>query len=825
MTLLDATGGEIGTFLVLQIDAQGRALLAGAGTVTGAASWRGDYRFDQVELWRGAGLIVRDTPVVGSLQTDGTARLFGNVQAGSMTVKAGSVVTLPEGEKMRLTVSGQLRIEAGARLDVTGRGYAGGVVGSPAGGAPAGVTGAGPDAGGSHGGPGGLWNLAAGPVGPTYDSVYLPHQSGGGGALDDDNSGDGYAGGGIVEIQAGTVVLDGEIRARGLDNSDTGRTAGAGGTVRINAGALSGPGLIDASGGYTRSCSASRDVGQGGGGRVALYVDQLSGFNPVSQVRVWGGTLFDCWGNIARYAGPGTILVKDQAATYGKLIVDSGEETNGADRVGPSTELPTLGSGAATTFEASGADAWVTAAAAFKPQWLGARMALLDAAGAVLGRYQVVEIDAAGRARLAGASAATGVASYRGEYHFDRVELWHGAGLIVRDQPVVGELQTDGAARLFGSFKAGAVTLKANSVVTVPEGDRIRFDVTGRLTVEAGARLDVTGIGYAGGTVATPTGGAPAGVAGSGLDAGGSHGGAGSPWNLASGPAGEVYDSVYSPYLAGGGGALDNDNSGDGFGGGGIVEITAAEVQLDGEIRAKGTDDSDVGRAAGGGGTVWIDAGQMSGAGLIDVGGGYARSCSGSRDVGVGGGGRVALYVDQFSAFDPLTQVKSQGGVFYDCWWNHLRYGGPGTVYLKTLSSTNGRLKVDQGGTGGRQVPNTPLPSIGVGTIGATEIDAADASALWIEPSDPAARFALGAVGMWVRVDGTDYRVLAQTADRRRLLLAGAAGIVDVGDAYRGVYKLDEVIVRGGAKLEFRDTNEVVTFTVDGTSSVIQNVP
>ena len=78
---------------------------------------------------------------------------------------------------------------------------------------------------------------------------------------------------------------------------------------------------------------------------------------------------------------------------------------------------------------------------------------------------------------------------------------------------------------------------------------------------------------------------------------------------------------------------------------------------------------------------------------------------------------------------------------------------------------------------------------------------------------------------MWVRVNGSDYRVLAQTTDRRKLLLEGAAGIVDVTAAYRGVYKFDEVIVRGGSKLEFRDTNVVGTFTVDSTSSVIQSVP
>jgi hypothetical protein len=829
MALLDAAGADLGTYPVLALDAQGRARLGGGSSVSGAAAtgtarYRGEYHFDRVELWHGAGLVVRDRPVVGSLQTDGLARLFGNYETGTMTVKAGSVVTAPEGERIRLSVSDRLTIEAGARLDVTGIGYAGGKVSAPTGGAPAGFTGAGLDSGGSHGGFGSPWNPSNNTVGAVFDSVYLPFQSGGGGGLDDDNSGDGQAGGGIIEITAGEVLLNGEIRARGMDDSDAGRTAGGGGTVWIDTGVLSGSGLIDASGGYARSCTVSRDTGAAGGGRVALWADQITGFNPVSQVRVWGGTFYDCSWNVLRYAGPGTVFVRDAAATAGKLVIDSGEEANGADRVGPSTELPVLDTGAVTAVEAAGADLWVSAAAGFKAPWLGAWMGLLDGNGAVLGSYPVAALDVAGRARLVGAAAAAGVASYRGEYHFDRVELWHGAGLVVRDRPVVGELQTDGAARLFGTYVAGAVTLKTGSVVTVPEGDRLRLQLSGRLTLETGSRLDVTGIGYAGGKSSAPAGLAPANVTGSGPDAGGSHGGPGSPWNLASGPPGEVFDSIYSPAMAGGGGGLDDDNSGDGLKGGGVVEITAAEVVLNGEIRAKGSDGDDLGRAAGAGGTVWIDTDLMSGAGLIDASGGKARSCTGSRDVGAGGGGRVALYVDQLSGFDPLTQVKTLGGTFLDCSSNPLRYAGTGSVFWKTLATANGKLMVDQGGTGGRAVPNTPLPSIGTGTIGVTAVDSADAAALWIEPADANAKFALGAVGMWVRVAGTDYRVIAQSADRRRVLLGGGAATVTTGAAYRGVYKLDEVVVRGGAKLEFRDTNQVTTWTVDSSSQVIQNV-
>jgi hypothetical protein len=104
--------------------------------------------------------------------------------------------------------------------------------------------------------------------------------------------------------------------------------------------------------------------------------------------------------------------------------------------------------------------------------------------------------------------------------------------------------------------------------------------------------------------------------------------------------------------------------------------------------------------------------------------------------------------------------------------------------------------------------------------VGATD-PAAEPANLWIEPQDPAALFDLGVTGMWVRVEGSDYRVLDQSADRRRLLLEGAAGLIGIGDAYQGVYKLDTVTVRGGAVLEFLDTADVGTFDVDADSQVI----
>jgi len=335
--------------------------------------------------------------------------------------------------------------------------------------------------------------------------------------------------------------------------------------------------------------------------------------------------------------------------------------------------------------------------------------------------------------------------------------------------------------------------------------------------------LDVTGLGYLGGQSQSTPGTAPAGVTGAGVDAGGSHGGLGTTLDFA-GPAGEVYDSAYQPQLGGGGGSV-RFSSTSGNSGGGVVSLNVGRLTLDGQIRAKGEVMRTPGYtdATGGGGTVLITAGTLSGAGFIDASGAdYQMS---SQHAGSGGGGRVALYVDTLSGFDPATQAKVFGGTVLNG-TTVQRYASPGTVFVKLPSQTYGKLYVNQGGiVAGKAIPNTPLPAIGTGTVGTATADTLTPAALWITPASTTAKFSLGVIGMWVKVNSAYYRVVDQSADRRQLLLAGATGAVHTGDAYRGVYRFDEVIVRGGARLEFLDDREVNTFTLESPFSVIPSVP
>jgi len=305
-------------------------------------------------------------------------------------------------------------------------------------------------------------------------------------------------------------------------------------------------------------------------------------------------------------------------------------------------------------------------------------------------------------------------------------------------------------------------------------------------------------------------------------DAGGSHGGLGSLGYSGPGPAGEVFGSVYRPELGGGGGALNYNVSGRyGGGGGGVVNVTVGTLVLDGEIRAVGEERRyDYREAAGAGGTVRVVAGQIQGTGLIDVSGGRATYCGNADQIGAGGGGRVSLE-GSLVGFDPTTQVTAMGGVKFSCNSTIQGYAAPGTAYVLEPTDTYGDLIVDATPSLGFSHPDTTLPTPGTGTVGVADADTSDPADLWIEPQDPAALFDLGVTGMWLRVNGSDYRVLDQSADRRQVLLEGATGLVAVGDTWQGVYKFDTVTVKGGAVLEFLDAAEATTFDVDADSQVI----
>jgi len=779
--LRDGGGAGLGSFRVAERDAGGRLLVAGAGGLAGAASGRGEYRFDSMAFGPGASFTASDPVAGGALVLAGEAVVDNEIVATDVLVKSGAYVRPAGGGGLRFVLSGGMTVEAGAVIEVDGLGYPGGDASHPEGHAPAGLAGPWPSAGGSHGGVGHV--IGAGPAGEVFGSVYRPRDGGGGGSSV--RTSPGSAGGGVLTIEAGgAVVLDGELRSRG--EKKLSRASGAGGTVFIRAASLAGSGTIDVRGADMASdlvTGSQSYYGAGGGGRVALWVDDLAGFDALSQVHAEGTHV---------EAGVGTLYYFTAESTYGTLVVDGGS----VDPV-PHTPLPALGSGGVAAVETALADLWVSGESAFRVRWLGAWAALAGAAGEDLGSYRVLEIDAAGRLRLAGAAAAIGAAGYAGEYRFDEVRLGEGVVLDVQDPLRGADWIFEQDVDVLGPIEARNVTVRSGVTVSAL-GGALRLHATGTVTVEAGAVLDVSGLGYDGGT-SSELSGAPEGVLGSPYFTGGSHGGNG---RAESGRvAGETYGSVSYPRHAGAGGGGGSQRGG---AGGGTIEIDAGAVVLDGELRARGSADKN---GSGAGGSVLILAGSLSGSGAIDARG------EGPHCVKAGGGGRVAVWAGDLTGFDVTARVDVTGGPA-SC----TVFGGVGTIFVHGPSSTWGDLRLVH--TRGGLVDPTWLPSIERGTVGTAAADADDPANLWITPAEPEALFSVGVVGMWVRVQGVDYPVVAEGGDRRSLLLGGAAGVVAVGDAYLGLYKFDTVTVAGGARLVLRDHNEVATWDVDGASQV-----
>ena len=219
-----------------------------------------------------------------------------------------------------------------------------------------------------------------------------------------------------MRLDVGELVADGNILARGIGDVAGAfeDSAGAGGAILIDAGILKGAGRIDASGGGQYRCYVVSDgKGSGGGGRIALRVGTLDGFDPETQARAWGGTQFQC-SSPAGYGGAGTVLLKLGGEEHGRLFIDNGTEDDGSLRGGPSTELPSLGTGTVTAITPSGTDAWIESSEPFLPRWVGASMVLLDGSGQELGTFTVLEAghgrvdsptgrgDGAGRGHLPG---------------------------------------------------------------------------------------------------------------------------------------------------------------------------------------------------------------------------------------------------------------------------------------------------------------------------------------------------------------------------------------------------------------------------------------
>jgi Bacterial Ig-like domain/Carboxypeptidase regulatory-like domain/F5/8 type C domain len=375
-----------GTWRIESIPAAKTIVLEAGASVQQGDTWQGVYRFDNVKI---VGVRFESAdPVRAATQT-----LEGAVETerlGGDTIIVKGSLTHATGKTLVIEAAQEVRVESGASIDVTGRGYTDNNTYPN-------HTEAGGATGGSHIGRGGLYNS---PFGSTYGSIYRPHELGGAGGCCSSGPG-----GGVVRISAPNVVVNGAIRANGATGYDR---SGAGGSVWISSTRITGSsGVIETNGG------GPAYHGIGGGGAIAVeYTDSSSA---VPQLSSRSG--LDR--GESRYGGAGSIYVRGAGATYGNLIVDN----KGIN--GQYTILPTLGSGSAVA-GTSGAVVVTNKASNIHPYFAGHWVEILDAGGAVKGMWRIGSVSGKTMTLVPNGAESIDVQpgdGFQGVYRFDNVTL------------------------------------------------------------------------------------------------------------------------------------------------------------------------------------------------------------------------------------------------------------------------------------------------------------------------------------------------------------------------------------------------------------------
>ncbi|MDX1932312.1 MAG: hypothetical protein SFU56_06885 [Capsulimonadales bacterium] len=227
----------------------------------------------------------------------------------------GAVTHSPKGDPnfvngLELTVIGDMTVDLGSKVDVTGRGFGPGQ--GPGRGYNNPFDGGG---GAAYGGEGTVYNGTSGSI---YGDIRTLIDQGNGENL---GSGGGYgyagsnpgsSGGGAVRLTVGgTLTLNGIFLANGM-NSPAHGGAGSGGSIFVTTQVLTGGGIMNANGGY-----GNNRGGGGGGGRIAVHFGSNTAFFGTIQAL---GNRSNDWGT---RAGAGTVFVKQLGEEEGDLWIDN----------------------------------------------------------------------------------------------------------------------------------------------------------------------------------------------------------------------------------------------------------------------------------------------------------------------------------------------------------------------------------------------------------------------------------------------------------------------------------------------------------------------
>jgi len=787
---------------------------------------------------------------------------------GNVILRNGALLTVPFSNSLTKTLhslivnAGAVSVDVSSSIDVSGRGYQA-------------DDWSGPDylSQERHGCHGGMSHDL------TEDCTYGRYERAryAGSAGDYYNADNPASGGGIIELYAQSLQLDGTILAEGFDGAYA--AAGAGGSIHVEVADFSGTGELSVRGGSNLS---NNNRPAGAGGRISVYtpVNTYTGLWQAGAGEV-GGTSYTEEG---RTSGAGTAYWQDPDESYGHLIVDN------QGRVGleGSTPIRSVGRHAITGVDELEPGVWRIEVDGFP--WKATNAAYdwgidglsvdldgdgllplyvikenttntitletVDDLSAVLGNelvgvhtFETIQVLGGasvdfGEDRVVILDHANSEISGYGHLIIDRVdkELLELAlkdnGRIVFSQPeTIAALTLNGAtgAHIFGPQLTiegdmsmtdttihfalsealaigGDVVISSNSVLSAVEADStdkrlhiLKLDVTGAITIDATSSIDVSGKGYP--------------YYYKGKDFPGCHGGKNRDL---------TEDCTYGRYERAryAGSAGNNFNADHPGSGGGIVELYAQSLQLEGAVLAEGSSGGFYAAnstVTGAGGSIHVEVTSFSGTGELSVRGG---SNLGS-DSSAGAGGRISVYTSA-NTYTGLWQT-GDGEVGSD--------SGAGTAYWQDPDESYGHLIVDNQGSAGLE-GSTPIRSVGRHVItGVDEVESGiwrvevagtpwkvtDVTSDWGLDGLSDVTYDWGLDGLSVDLDGDGplplYLIQENTTNTITLETVDDLSAV-LGNELVGVHILDTIQVLGGASVDFGDDRLVL---MDPTNSNIDS--
>ncbi len=554
----------------------------------------------------------------------------------TLTISSTGTVTTIATQPAELTFE-NLTIDNGGKIDVNGKGYA---------------SGQGPEPGqqwrgGSHAGQGQAGGHFGNPAisdDQPYGSIDQPTSMGSGGFT--------VPGGGAVKLNIqGDLLNNGSISSLGNSyTSGNNQGSGAGGSIWINftgeGSTLSGSGSISANGGH----SNYTDFYGGGGGRISITGHSTNLFAGLVTASGRSG------------ASAGTIYERLTEYQLGTLTISNKYGSN----------LSTLTNGTSTIISQEVVDIIST-------------LIIIERSNAEIGLADSIDFSELSSITLASNANlnVNGILNFtNSEFEVSQSASLNNFGTVNLSNTTLTLNGTYRSGNQSAINNLGEVVIGSTGTVTTVASQpaEVNFE---SLTIDNGGKIDVNGLGYAGGQgPGTP----------SNNYRGAGHGGLGHNGYLPE-LFSQQYGSILEPITMGSGGY----GSSSAYGGGAIKLNISGNLINNGSITANATTYGDAYKGSGSGGSIWInfvgEHSTLDGSGTISANGGSSPWYGGA-------GGRISI--TGYSE-DTSTGHVTAGSVTTTAAYS----GGAGTIHRRSINEERGSLTISNKYNSNSSKPST----------------------------------------------------------------------------------------------------------------------